>query len=99
MIESDATRLRKIKAVGGVLVSHNAGEFWAVFDRESTLIIDGVEARVPVLEARSCDVVDLPKETVLDVSDNPKLGVPGGQFRIKRHEPGGTGWTIVILKR
>lgn len=98
MIESDATRLRMIKAVGGVLVRHNAGEFWAVFDREYLLILEGVESRAPVLEARSCDVVDLPKDTSLDVSDNTRLSVPGGQFRIKRLEPGGTGLTIVILK-
>jgi hypothetical protein len=90
MIESDATRLRMIKAVGGVLVSHGSGSFWAIFDREFAL--DGsVESRQPVLTARTSDVTELPKDAVFDIG--------GDQYRIKRHEPDGTGMSLVILRR
>lgn len=92
MIESDATRLRMIKAVGGVLVSHGSGSFWAIFDREFSLSVDGsVESRQPVLTARTSDVCELPKDVVLDVC--------GTEYRIKRQEPDGTGMSLVILKR
>jgi hypothetical protein len=92
MIESDATRLRMIKAVGGVLISHSEGSFWAVYDREFSLSVDGsVESRQPALTARTSDVKDLAKDVLLEVSDEA--------FRIKRQEPDGTGMSIVLLKR
>jgi hypothetical protein len=91
MIESDATRLRMIKAVGGVLVRHDAGTFWAIFDREFALSVDGVvESRQPVITARTSDVSALAKDTVLTICDE--------NFRIKRHEPDGTGMSVVVLK-
>lgn len=91
MIESDATRLAMIKAVGGVLIRHDSGSFWAVFDSEFSLSPDGsVESRQPVLNARTSDVQCLPKDTILDVS--------GKEYRIKRHEPDGTGMTLLLLR-
>lgn len=89
MIESDATRLRMIKAVGGVLVRHDSGSFWGVFEREFVEVGE-VESRGPVLTARTSDVQSLPKDTILDVC--------GAEYRIKRHEPDGTGMTLVILR-
>lgn len=92
MIESDATRLRMIKAVGGVLIRHDGGEFWAIFENEYLAVIDGmVESKGPALTARTSDVQDLPKDTVLDVN--------GSEYLIKRHEPDGTGMSSVLLKR
>lgn len=91
MIESDATRLRIIKAAGGVLIRHDAGEFWAIFDNDYVAVVDGmVESKGPALTARTSDVQDLPKDTVFDVS--------GSEYRIKRHEPDGTGISVVVLK-
>lgn len=90
-MDTDADRLAMIKSLGGQLVRHVSGEFWAIFDREFLLVIDSVESRQPTLTARTSDVKELPKETVLDLD--------GEQFRIKRPEPDGTGMTTVILKR
>lgn len=92
MFESDADRLASIKGLGGQLVSHESGSFWAIFDRAFLLSTDGaVETRRPVLEARTIDVADLPKDTALAIGDEV--------YQIVRHEPDGTGMTIVLLKR
>lgn len=91
MFETDADRLAMIKSLGGQLIRHNEGEFWAIFDREFVLLVEGVESRQPVLTARTSDVAALPKEVVLDVCS--------AEYRIKRHEPDGTGMSLVILKR
>lgn len=90
-MDTDADRLAMIKSLGGQLVRHVSGEFWAIFDREFLLVIDTVESRQPVLTARTSDVKELPKETALEVGDETS--------RIKRHEPDGTGMSLVILKR
>jgi len=95
--QRDRSLLRQIKAAGSVgglfLVTHSEGSFWAIFDREAFLSIDGsVESRNPALTAaRTSDVCDLPKDAVLDIG--------GAEYRIKRHEPDGTGMSLVILKR
>lgn len=92
MIESDADRLAMIKGLGGQLVRHAGGEFWAIFDRPSALSPDGaVETRQPVLQARSIDVDTLTKDAPLSIGTD--------EYRIKRLEPDGTGMTTIILKR
>lgn len=92
MFETDADRLASIKGLGGQLVRHSEGQFWGIFDREFSLSPDGsVESRQPVITARSSDVKDLPKDTVLTVDEE--------DFRIKRPEPDGSGMTLIILKR
>lgn len=91
-METDADRLAMIQSLGGQLISHVQGSFWAIFDRDFALTIDGaVETRQPALTARTIDVTNLAKDIVLDVA--------GEAYRIKRPEPDGTGMTIVILKR
>lgn len=91
MMESDADRLAMIKSLGGQLISHAQGSFWAIFDRDFLLVTDAVESRQPALTARTIDVAELSKDTTLDV---------GGEiYRIKRPEPDGTGMTTIILKR
>jgi hypothetical protein len=91
-METDADRLASIKALGGQLITSAYGQFWGIFDREFALSIDGsVETRQPVLEARTLDVEDIPKDAVIQIgSDN---------FRVKRSEPDGTGMTMLVLKR
>lgn len=92
MIESDADRLASIKALGGLLVRHPGGSFWGLFDREFSLSVDGaIESRQPAINARTCDVKDMAKDTVFTVD--------GEDFRLKRSEPDGTGMTLLILKR
>lgn len=91
-METDADRLAMIKSLGGQLVHHPVGSFWAIFDREFVLLAEGaVESRQPALTARTVDVVGLPKDATLTVGSDT--------FRIKRHEPDGTGMSLVILKR
>lgn len=90
-MDSDADRLALIKGLGGQLVRHDAGEFWAVFDREYVLILDGVESRSTALSAaRTSDIDALPKDTLLTID--------GEDWQIKRHEPDGTGMSVVMLK-
>lgn len=90
-METDADRLAMIQSLGGQLISHAQGSFWAIFDREFSLVVDAVETRQPVLTARTIDVADLNKDVV--------LAVGGETYRIKRPEPDGTGITQLILKR
>ena len=94
MLESDADRLASIKALGGQLVHHDAGSFWAIFENQyhEAGFNDGpsVETRQPVLTARTSDVHALEKDALLEVS--------GEQFRFKRHEPDGTGMSLVFLR-
>ncbi len=92
MIESDADRLASIQALDGQLISYADGSFWAIFDREFLLIDGSVESRQPTLQARTSDVSDIQKDTI--------ISVPGEEaFRVKRHEPDGSGMTLLILKR
>lgn len=91
MFESDADRLELIKALGGQLVRHSAGEFWAIFDnasQDSTFEVD-VEGSAPMLTARTIDVQQLRKGTIFRLQD--------GEYRIEKHEPDGTGMTRVVL--
>lgn len=91
-METESDRLAMIKSLGGQLVRHDAGQFWAIFDSEFALSIDGsVESRQPALTARTSDVTDLPKDAALSTT--------GGDFRVKRSEPDGTGITVLVLRR
>jgi hypothetical protein len=91
-MESESDRLASIKALGGQLVSHSGGAFWAIYDKAFSLSVDGsIESTSPALTARTSDVKPLEKDVVLRVGDE--------DLRIKRHEPDGTGMSLVILKR
>lgn len=96
-IETDATRLAMIKAVGGEEFDSGCTEsLWGVFDRESVEAIVGdhvVRTYRPRLECRTADVEThgLVKGSVLKrVSD-------GRQFAVKDFEDDGTGMTVIIL--
>lgn len=91
MFESDADRLENIKSLGGQLIASDRGNFWGIFDREY-LSSDGVvESTHPAITGRTIDVSELPKDTLLTIGTE--------ELRIKRHEPDGSGMTLLILKR
>jgi hypothetical protein len=95
-IESDSDRLDIVRTLAGierddVMVRHPGGAFAATFDRPSALTPDGsVEVRQTVLVARSIDVCNLVKDTVLSIGND--------EYRVKRLEPDGTGMTAIILR-
>lgn len=89
-MESDADRLAMIKSLGGQLIRHIGGEFWAIFDND--FIVSGdVESRVPALTARTIDAVSMTRESVVELGS--------ASYRVKSVQPDGTGMTILILKR
>lgn len=94
MLENDADRLAMIRSLGGVLVSHPAGEFWGIFDGAYQSVQSSgldVESIGPAIEARTVDVAALAKDTVLTLA--------AGQWRIKSQEPDGTGMTVLHLRQ
>lgn len=98
MFESDYTRLRFLKAAGGQLVRHSAGQFWGVL-RKPTQDADfgeqSVEAAAPSLTARTSDVDAVRKGAPLALRDFAGRDVT---YYIDKHEPDGTGMTRVLLR-
>ncbi len=92
-MESDADRLASIKGLGGQIVSSEFGEFWAIFDNDfQAALPDGlVESRGPALTCRTIDVSELKRGAVITVSANP--------YKLNRHEPDGTGVSVLYLGR
>lgn len=92
-METDADRLASIKELGGQIVSSDLGEFWAIFDNEyQSATGDGmVEARGPALTCRTSDVEKLNRSATVIVS-----GVP---YKTNKHEPDGTGMSVLFLGR
>ncbi len=95
MLDSDADRLEIIKSLGGQLLPVSGGEFWAIFDRDFSEVLGGpsVETRQPFLECRTSDVLALGLDKEIDIS------VGNLPYRVRRHEPDGTGMSRLILKR
>jgi hypothetical protein len=94
-LETDAARLRDIRAVGGKHVLGGGRDFWAIFRRQYNGVGMGeldVESRSPVLTCRSSDVDGMTKDETLSVGDL--------QFRMLRAEPDtpAPGWTTLILR-
>jgi hypothetical protein len=93
-MESDASRLASIKGAGGVLVRHETGEFWALFDNDFQAdLADGmVESRGPAFTARLVDVSELRKSTPLTIDKRT--------FKITRAEPDeSTGFCVLYVGR
>ena len=90
-MDTEHDRLSLIFALGGVYVLAGDGQFIAAFDREYAESID-IEGRVPLLHCRSSDVerLSLKKGVLVTVGDE--------SFRVKRHEPDGTGMSRLILE-
>lgn len=94
MLESDADRLAMIKSLGGVLVSHPTGEFWGIFEAAYQSVTSNnldLESIGPAIQARTSDVSALPKDTPFTFT--------GGNWRLKKQEPDGTGMTTVHLRQ
>lgn len=84
------------KAGGGVTVTTSQGAFSAIFDNEyvpQTLGALEVESRGPALTCRTSDVerLGLQKDT--------ELTVRGETYRVRKHEPDGTGLSVLLLRR
>jgi hypothetical protein len=95
MFESDADRLASIKMLGGQCISHESGQFWAIFDNDyasSTLGSLEIESLGPTLTCRTSDVRELPKDYSLTIGES--------EFRIKRHQidQPAPGWTLLLLR-
>lgn len=96
MFESDADRLEMIKSLGGQLIECEAGNFWAVFDAEFAEVLSdpSVETTSPALSAaRTSDVL------ALGINANTDVRVAGAPYRVRRHQPDGTGMSVLPLKR
>jgi hypothetical protein len=90
-METEADRLASIQALGGQLVAAEDGQFWAIFDREFLESVD-TETRVPVLTARTSDAEQyIPRK-------GAAVTVGAVVYRVRRHEPDGTGMTLVFLE-
>lgn len=95
-MDTDADRQVMIESLGGVRVQSNGGEFTAVFDYQ--YVGDGVgeadvESRSPTLTCRTSDF-DAAK-----VRKGQMLSLPIGSFKVRRHQPDGTGMSTVILEQ
>lgn len=90
-MESDAERLSSLMALGGESVVCATGSFTAIFDNDY-IAVGEVEERGPGLTVRTSDVTQLllRKGTVLTIQS--------AQYRIRRHEPDGTGMSRLILE-
>lgn len=90
-MDSDADRLALVKALGGQLLRVEAGDFWAIFDREYLGQLE-TETRVPALTCRTSDAERYikPKGAAVPIGNDT--------YRVRRHEPDGTGMSIVYLE-
>lgn len=89
-MESEADRLASIQALGGQLVSTDAGPFWAIFDSDYVDAVD-TETRGPVLTARTSDAEQYAK------AKDTQITIAGTVYRVRKHEPDGTGMTMIWL--
>ncbi len=90
-MDSESDRLALVKALGGQLLHVDAGDFWAIFDPEYLGHLE-TETRVPVLTYRTSDAERYikPKGTAVPICNET--------YRVRRHEPDGTGMSIVYLE-
>lgn len=89
-LRSDAALLWDIRRLGGQLLHVDSGDFWAIFDREYLDAV-GTEARVPVLTCRTSDAERYVKAKGTTVT------IGSDVYQVQRHEPDGTGMTLVYL--
>jgi hypothetical protein len=89
-METESDRLASIQGLGGQLVSTDSGSFWAIFDSD---YVDAVNTETlgPVLTARTSDALQYAK------AKDTAVTVAGVVYRVRKHEPDGTGFTLVWL--
>lgn len=99
-METDADRLAMLQAIG-VRVSAPGGHFWAIFKRDYQLVSAddiGFESRQPALTCRTSDVVvrAIGKDQIITgLADDAGAPIT---YRVVRHEPDGTGMSVVFLR-
>lgn len=94
-METDADRLATIQGLGGQLVSAPRGTFWAILDAEYAAAGDlpAVEGTAPALTCRTSDF------KALQIVKNDSITVGDETFKFVRHEPDGTGISVLVLRR
>lgn len=94
-MESDADRLAMLQGLGGIQIQAQSGTFTAVFDAayQAALADPAIEGAHPALTCRTSDVERLA------LAKGLPLTVAGVAYRILRHEPDGTGMSMLVLKR
>lgn len=91
-IESDATRLAMLQAVGGQTIRAAHGTFVGVFGDDYVGIGDGVadvESSAPMVTCRTSDV------TRLLIERGERLTIDDEYYTVVSHRPDGTGITIL----
>jgi hypothetical protein len=93
-IDSDEDRLVMISGLGGQSVSASRGSFQAIFHNgyQGVLADPIMESASPSLACRTSDVQRL------GIQKGEPLGVAGTTYRLMRHEPDGTGMSVLVLK-
>jgi hypothetical protein len=92
-MESEADRRAGIVALGGKCYSTAVGPLLAIFDNEF-LEAGDTEARRPMLTCTSEDAA-----RVLADRKGTTIDIDGTVYRIRRHEPDGTGMSTIPLER
>lgn len=92
-IETDRSRLRMIKAVGGLIASFSRGDIWCIFDNGNADVLSMVESSGPSMHCRSSDV------SSIAITKDDEVEINGEQYRVKKMDPDGTGMTMVHLKK
>lgn len=92
-LQSDALLLTMLKATGAQRVYIGDAQVWAIFDNGYFEVTDtpGVETRQPFLTCRTSDLSELQKDSTVEIGSE--------SYRVRRHEPDGTGMSRVLLKR
>jgi hypothetical protein len=89
-METESDRLASIQALGGQLVHTETGQFWAIFDRNYLESVE-TETKAPALTARTSDAEKYAKAKGTSVTIGTEV------FTVRRHEPDGTGMTVIYL--
>lgn len=93
-IESDATRLAMLRAVGGVTATGPRSTLVGVFDR-AYIGVGGdvpVDSVAPQFLARSSDIESA------GISDGSTLHIEGRTYVVRSLQPDGTGMTSLVLE-
>lgn len=91
-MDTEADRRAMLLALGGKLYPTAAGPLLAIFDSDF-LESTGTESRMPVL---TCTTEDAGQVTA-DKKGTP-VTINGKTYRIRRHEPDGTGMSRIPLE-
>lgn len=96
MFENEADRLAEIKALGGQLVVTDTAEsLWAIFDNDYLEVLGdpGVETRAPVMQCRTSDV------EALAIQKDTEIQFDERTYRVHKHQPDGTGMSLLVLRK